>query len=61
MAIEMTNSFYKKRFHNKGNLKLATEVLNGFNPDVFSRPDVTRIKCNMTENLELTSKLITLS
>ena len=57
----MTNSFYKKRFHNKGHLKLATDVLNSFNPDVFNRPDVTRIKCNMTKNLELKSKLITLS
>ena len=29
---------YQKRFHNKGHLNLATEVLKGFSPGVFNSP-----------------------
>ena len=29
---------YQKRFHNKGHLNLAMEVLKGFSPGVFNSP-----------------------
>ena len=35
---------YQKRIHNKGHLNLATEVLKGFSPGVFSRLYVTHNK-----------------
>lgn len=54
----MTKIFHKKRFGNKGYLKLAIDLLNGFSSNVFNRPYVTHSKSNMIKNLELRSKLI---
>ena len=55
----MTKTLYKKRFNNKGHLKLATDLLKGFSPDFFNKSYVTDSKSNMAKNLEPKSELVT--
>ena len=53
-SVENSRFPYKKRFHNKGSINLAKQVLKGFSPGVFNILCVTHSKSNKTDVKNLT-------